>query len=255
MTRKTNPKEIFYIERVPGDILQGLGWVKIDLEVAQRLDIPHLYTNCVVIPNWEPYCCPIKPEDKRAYFQLDYEPYYHIFAPSSRGKSKKILLQNEGELINLTVQNNLAVKAVQEWVRIWTSPEAKLITPGGRSLNVAGVSKSRAKFAFVYFIFNRDSNSIKIGRAEDVEQRLRSLQTSSPIPLKLLKAIQVNTLKEAQDLERSLHVKFSHLRMSGEWFKAKQELINYIENCKSYNPEETLFSKPKPYRSLLISEL
>jgi hypothetical protein len=55
-------------------------------------------------------------------------------------------------------------------------------------------------------------------------------------------------MKEAQNLERSLHVNFSHLRMSGEWFKAKQELINYIENCKSYNLEETVFSKPKPNR-------
>lgn len=165
------------------------------------------------------------------------------------------MLQNEGELINLIISNNLAIKAVRDWVRIWKSPDAKLITPGGRSLTVAETGKSRAKTAFVYFIFNRDSNSIKIGRAEDVEQPLKSLQTSSPIPLKLLKVIQVNSMKEAQNLERSLHVKFSHLRMSGEWFKAKQELLNYIENCQSSNLEETVFSKPKPYRSLLISEL
>ncbi len=114
MTRKTNPKEVFYIERVPGDILQGLGWVKIDLEVAQRLDIPHLYTDRVVIPNWEPYCCPIKPDDKTKYYQLDYQAYYYIYPPEFIGKSKKVLLQNEGKLINLIIPNNLAIQAVRD---------------------------------------------------------------------------------------------------------------------------------------------
>jgi len=255
MTQKTNPQEVFYIERVPGDILQGLGWIKIDLEAAQRLDIPHFYTAPVVIPNWEPYCCPIQADDKTRYYQLDYQPYYYIYPPTPIGKNKKVLLHNCGIIINLIVQKNLAIKAVREWVRIWASPEARLITPAGRSVTVAETGQSRAEAAFIYFIFNRDSNSIKIGRAKDVEQRLKSLQTSSPVPLELLKVIQVNSMKEAENLERSLHAKFSHLRMSGEWFKAKQELINYLQNCESYNPQEFIPSKSRPYRSISISEL
>lgn len=255
MTRKTNLQEVFYIERVSGDILQGLGWVKIDVEIAQRIDIPYLYTAPVVIPNSEPYCCPIQPDDKTPYYQLDYQDYYYIYPPTLTGKSKKLLLQNDGELIKLIVSRNLTIQAVREWVRIWASPEARLITPGGRSVTVAETGQSRTQAAFIYFIFNRDSNSIKIGRAKDVEQRLKSLQTSSPVPLELLKVIQLDSMKAAQNLERSLHVKFSHLRLMGEWFKAKQELMNYLENCESYNPEKLVSSTPKPYRSIPISEL
>lgn len=77
-------------------------------------------------------------------------------------------------------------------------------------------------------MFNADSSAIKIGKAKDLEKRLKSLQTVSPAQLKLLKAIQVTGEKEAGQLEASLHRKFIHLRLSGEWFKAEKELFDYI---------------------------
>jgi hypothetical protein len=253
MDRKNSYQEVFYVEKVPGDILQGLGWVKVDLEVAQRLSIPHQYMGTVVIPNTEPYCCPVKPDDKTKYYQLAYQAYYYIYPPTPRGKSKKLLLHNNGEVINLAVQNSLAIKAVKEWVKIWSNPDAKLITPGGKLVTLTG--EFNTGVAFVYFILNRDSNSVKIGRAKDVDKRLKSLQTSSPVTLELLKIIQVNGMEEAKNLERSLHAKFSHLRMSREWFKVTQELISYLQHCTVSHPQEAIASNPKPYRSVPISEL
>lgn len=253
MGNKSRIQSIFYVEKIPGDILQGLGWIKVNVEVVQRLNIPHQYTEPVFIANSEPYCCPIHPEDKTKYYQLDYQAYYHIYLPSTKGKSKRFLLHNSGEVINLAAQNSLTIKAVQEWVKTWANSEAKLITPGGKSVTLMGEVQEKAYF--IYFILNHDSNSVKIGRAKDVYKRLKALQTSSPVSLEVLKVIQVKGMEEAINLERSLHAKFSHLRMSGEWFKVTQELISYLRHCQVYHPQEEISSTPKPYRSVPLSEL
>ncbi|WP_199197432.1 GIY-YIG nuclease family protein [Chroococcidiopsis sp. CCALA 051] len=79
-------------------------------------------------------------------------------------------------------------------------------------------------------MLNTDSNAIKIGKARDLDKRLKSLQTSSPATLQLLKAIQVTGEKEAAEMESKLHRRFTHLRITGEWFKAEKELLDYLSN-------------------------
>nr|WP_292760033.1 GIY-YIG nuclease family protein [Nostoc sp. NOS(2021)] len=69
---------------------------------------------------------------------------------------------------------------------------------------------------------------MKIGRAKDVAKRVKSLQTSSPAELKLIKIVQVKGSEEAQELEQSLHKQFSEIRLAGEWFKAEVNLLEYI---------------------------
>jgi hypothetical protein len=64
------------------------------------------------------------------------------------------------------------------FVRAWANPNAKVITPGKRSVDLG---KQLAETpAYVYFILNRDNQAIKIGFAKDVKKRLDTLQTSSP---------------------------------------------------------------------------
>ncbi|WP_216596322.1 GIY-YIG nuclease family protein [Allocoleopsis franciscana] len=82
---------------------------------------------------------------------------------------------------------------------------------------------------FIYFILNEDSKAIKIGRAKNLENRIKSLQTSSPTQLKLIKSIQVESGEKAQQLEQSLHKKFQEIRLAGEWFKIREDLLDYIE--------------------------
>jgi hypothetical protein len=81
--------------------------------------------------------------------------------------------------------------------------------------------KPRAAIAGVYFV--RQGDYIKIGVSIDVPARVRGLQTSSPTPLELLAV-----LPGKEPEEKSLHVRFSHLRASGEWFRAAPELLDYI---------------------------
>ena len=75
--------------------------------------------------------------------------------------------------------------------------------------------------SFVYFI--RNGSYIKIGISENPQARLDALQTSSPLKLELL-----DYIPGGRKLENKLHKKFKHLRESGEWFRAEQDLVEYI---------------------------
>ena len=57
---------------------------------------------------------------------------------------------------------------------------------------------------------------------------MKSLQTSSPAKLELLKFISVQGKDKAQELELSLHKQFDDLRITGEWFRAESGLVDYI---------------------------
>lgn len=59
------------------------------------------------------------------------------------------------------------------------------------------------------------SGVVKIGIASHVKKRVRSLQTSCPFPIKLLKSWMCT---DARSLEELLHSKYAKYRQSGEWF-------------------------------------
>jgi predicted GIY-YIG superfamily endonuclease len=136
-------------------------------------------------------------------------------------------LNIDGELITIRAQKSLTIQAVCTWLKTWVSPNAKIVTPGNRTHSLDG-EKLAHQAHFVYFILNEDSNAIKIGRAKNLARRMMSLQTSSPAKLKLIKSVQVEGAKEAQELERALHQQFSEIRLAGEWFKAEANLLEYI---------------------------
>lgn len=76
----------------------------------------------------------------------------------------------------------------------------------------------------VYFVAADGTGLIKIGSSADVPLRLLSLQTSSPVPLRL-----VATIPECRaGLEGELHERFAHLHSHGEWYRAEPELMEYI---------------------------
>lgn len=232
-------KEIFYIEKVPGEVARGLGWIEVDENVAQKYSIPHKYTDTITVINYD------SPIDAL---------YTYVYLPKVRRKSnKKFSVQLEQESITLFVQKSLTIKAVREWLKTWTSLQTKLITPDKKILTLDGYRTTES--AFVYFIFNIDSQAIKIGMAKNVEKRLKSLQTSSPIILELLHTIQLDSVENAQKLESVLHQKFAHLRMNGEWFKASEELRAYIKYAPASYFQPVNTSKPLPLKSVLLSEL
>jgi len=77
----------------------------------------------------------------------------------------------------------------------------------------------------IYFAQDSASCNIKIGYTgnEDVEQRIRALQTGCPSPLILL-----GSAEGSKEAEAELHDRFADARLNGEWFRPVPELIQFI---------------------------
>jgi predicted GIY-YIG superfamily endonuclease len=73
---------------------------------------------------------------------------------------------------------------------------------------------------YVYFI-QQGYGAIKIGVSDDPDQRLLKLQTGTSRALRVIAKFPFSTRAAAFDMERDLHLKFCHLRLSGEWFKRR----------------------------------
>lgn len=75
----------------------------------------------------------------------------------------------------------------------------------------------------IYFVQAGDGGPIKIGRAQNVRQRIKDLQCAHFSNLRLLL-----TLSEKMAPEWALHRKFAEYRQAGEWFAPGPELLAYI---------------------------
>ncbi len=73
----------------------------------------------------------------------------------------------------------------------------------------------------LYFI--SDGNYIKIGIANNVEERIKQLQTGNPNKLFI-----VSQFENRGQLEKAIHKKFSHLHVGGEWFQYTNEIKEYL---------------------------
>lgn len=69
----------------------------------------------------------------------------------------------------------------------------------------------------VYFI--SDGDFVKIGKANNVEKRLKVLQTGNPKPLTIINIIECGDCKKAYELEFFLHKMLKPLKVNGEWYK------------------------------------
>lgn len=76
----------------------------------------------------------------------------------------------------------------------------------------------------VYFIQAGDNGAIKIGYTDNVNKRLKQIQTGNPYKLNLLKVINGN-----YETERTIHKLFSKDRLEGEWFTPTKELLKFID--------------------------
>ena len=76
----------------------------------------------------------------------------------------------------------------------------------------------------IYFIQVENNGPIKIGfTANQINQRLQSLQTSSPNKLDILGCIDGEI-----DREKLIHEKFKEYHIRNEWFIPAKEIIRYI---------------------------
>jgi hypothetical protein len=83
----------------------------------------------------------------------------------------------------------------------------------------------------VYFVGAAEEGPVKIGFTCELPSRLRSLQNSCPIPIKLLAAVQ-----GGRDVEKAYHARFAADRLHGEWFARSEAIIGELVEIKWVKP-------------------
>ena len=74
----------------------------------------------------------------------------------------------------------------------------------------------------IYFIQSVLGGPVKVGLAANIETRLKTFQTGSPFPLRIVKSI----TGVKRQTEQELHRKFAKYRLHGEWFS--EEVLFFI---------------------------
>lgn len=93
-------------------------------------------------------------------------------------------------------------------------------------------SEKTVRCPYVYFIYNRDEETIKIGKSVYPGSRLQELQRMTKSKLELLKCI-----KGGRQEEKEHHERFSDFRIHGEWFTYDGLLREYVESLPN-DPDE-----------------
>lgn len=82
---------------------------------------------------------------------------------------------------------------------------------------------------YVYALLCQDGTGplyIKFGLSKRITKRMLELRNGCPVPARYFAIYHVGSEKHyAEDIEQSLHEKFSERRLSGEWFKFDSQSI------------------------------
>lgn len=92
-----------------------------------------------------------------------------------------------------------------------------------------------APFMAVYFIIDRESEAVKIGRSKRPESRVATLSTGNPNPLELM-----GWLVSSDDsaLEAALHRAYAHRRRHLEWFDiGTDEVLRELQRHSGFVPK------------------
>ena len=81
----------------------------------------------------------------------------------------------------------------------------------------------------VYFVTAREVGRVKIGYAQNPQARVVSVQTHSPVPLRLER-----TCDGGKAEEEALHERFAAHRVRGEWFDLAPEIERHMATLPRY---------------------
>jgi len=108
--------------------------------------------------------------------------------------------------------------------------DVRLLDLGGRKKNDIRTSLNKN---FIYLLEAKGLNRYKIGIAASIKDRVKRIQTSSPVEIIQLHFVYLFNVFEK---ERDLHEKFKKYRVIGEWFELNEtqlkELINEMDKLK-----------------------
>ena len=106
---------------------------------------------------------------------------------------------------------------------------------GARTPIPVPLKRSLEGWCYLYFV--QIGEFVKIGRAVDLRDRMKTLQVSHPQEVRLLAAVPAHA-----SLEGALHQHFQHLRSNGEWFAIAPELEEFIVRVRAgFNPVAMLW--------------
>ena len=103
----------------------------------------------------------------------------------------------------------------------------------------------------IYFLYDRTNQAIKIGVSSDPEKRVEAIRSSSPQDLTPIRYVRIKDGLNGFLVEQSLHERFSHLRIRGEWFRAEPELFEF---AKSGELPDLVMPIPPPPSPVLIPQ-
>lgn len=84
------------------------------------------------------------------------------------------------------------------------------------------------------------SNPLKIGVTDNIENRVKKLQTGCPFPLNVICMVTIESKSEAFKRESDLLFKLRNERMMGEWFKPQIRRSKLIIELLQEAQEELL---------------
>jgi hypothetical protein len=90
-------------------------------------------------------------------------------------------------------------------------------------------------YSHIYAIGPKDGGNIKFGQATNVNSRLSSIQTGSPVRLKLH-----GTVYLPFDTEFAIHEHLKDHRSHGEWFYPTMETMRILDLIRTKQPAELL---------------
>ena len=100
---------------------------------------------------------------------------------------------------------------------------------------------------FVYFA--RSGDAIKIGTSTNVRKRIKALATGTPLPPELVAVMAGGAWRE-----KELHRRFAHLRVTGEWFRAGVELMEFIATLPPWTEPPQVHKKSGRLATVLSDE-
>ena len=98
----------------------------------------------------------------------------------------------------------------------------------------------------VYFI--TDGEFIKIGKANDPMERMRTMQTGNARELKMLGYYE----DYDEELEGYMHKRFSHDRVRGEWFRPSKDLYRFI--MYEFNSFDSFVSRLRVHKEITSTD-
>jgi hypothetical protein len=112
------------------------------------------------------------------------------------------------------------------------------------------------KPGFLYFIqVGDETGPIKIGHSANVEDRLRSLQTGNPYPVRLLGHFKFETPEAAANFEQRLQLEvFWDLRIRGEWFHCDPRILRLIRSMQMIEASAKADGSERPMRIRSIND-